>query len=74
VEEYGEGGMLEQVQRKYEFVYDTYWEKRYSLNPHQVFSRDQHVASQMFTILFLSLFVTFYWFKKNVFAGAHVFG
>ena len=27
---------MEQVQRKYEFVYDTYWEKRYSLNPHQV--------------------------------------
>ena len=36
VEEFGEGCQLEQVQRKYELVYDTYWEKRYSLNIQQV--------------------------------------
>ena len=36
MEEFAEGSVLEQVQRKYEVVYDTYWEKRYSLNNHQV--------------------------------------
>ena len=39
VEEFGEGCQLEQVQRKYELVYDTYWEKRYSLNIQQVSSQ-----------------------------------
>lgn len=41
VEEFGEGCQLEQVQRKYELVYDTYWEKRYSLNIQQVRINDE---------------------------------
>ena len=44
VEEFGEGCQLEQVQRKYELVYDTYWEKRYSLNIQQVGFRNFFVV------------------------------
>ena len=38
VEEYGSDEIFDDIQRKYEVVYDTYWEKRYSLNSHQVYS------------------------------------